>query len=95
MTNDQNTPDTKTRAPLTPEQREQKNRRDRERRAAQSAAKKQQVRDDLAIAHEASFTGTLGQQQSQRDQPFQKTLDDVLRAQDKARAMRRIREVQK
>ncbi len=91
------TPAIAARPPLTPQQREQKNARDRERRALQSAAKAeaqdvQVMAKQTALSHSEApqtvFEGTIAGQQAQRDRPFQRALGASLQAADKARAER-------
>lgn len=78
---------TRQRPVLTPEQREQKNRRDRERRAAKNSAR--QAQQGPPVPNEADLKeATLGQQQSRRDQPFQHALSMSLQAETKARFTR-------
>jgi len=83
-------PQTKTRPPLTAEQRERKNTNDRARRATLATAKAQanEVSDNHSAAPTATFEGTIAHQQAQRDRPFQQALGASLQAQDKARAAR-------
>ena len=82
MTSTESTPEIeagsgKTRKPLTVEQREQKNRHDRERRAAQAQAKDQPAPD----------TGPA-LTQDQQDQPYQHQMSDMLNTLSKARYAR-------
>lgn len=90
-------PQAKARPPLTPEQREQKNARDRQRRATLATAKAdaqavQQQTKQISASHsaasDATFEGSIAHQQAQRDRPFQRALGASLQAQDKARAER-------
>lgn len=88
---------TKQRAALTPEQREQKNLRAREQRAAKTQAKQiaqaTPAPAPSVFAPLAPGTGTLGQQQARRDQPFQQALSLSLQTRAKARNVR-LRESQ-
>jgi hypothetical protein len=88
---------TRQRAALTPEQREQKNLRAREQRAAKTSAKQIEQAGPAPVATVfaplAPGTGTLGQQQARRDQPFQQALSLSLQTRAKARNLR-LRESQ-
>ncbi len=91
------TPAIAARSPLTPQQREQKNAHDRERRAMATTAKAeakavQVIAKQTALSHSEApqdvFEGTIAGQQSQRDRPFQRALGASLQAADRARAER-------
>lgn len=90
-----NTATSTGRPPLTPEQREKKNLRDRERRAAAKAAAGNTAQNASQSGRsDVPLEGSSGQQQTQRDQQFQSALSESLKIRDRARAIQ-VRESQR